>query len=595
MDARVSADAATGEDTDDAGSSDGAAARAGCGEGILDANGDVIAAEYRRQAALWDRATIDCRLGPKLADLQTGSPAPRPMAYEPEHRPASNGYLCGSYELGTEGTDCGGSCDYGSTSGQVLYAPDSAAAIGVERVQTYAYEKGVICESPQTGAWLGGPRPDPAIDKWSAALGRRLLTPSGFAQTEMRQTNGGILIFPDGLVGATGNQTAGGSQPLFELPPNKVPTAVALTSYNEFALVTVWDTEALAGQVAVFALRADSPPAFSIPYFALPNEAGFQAIHFMGFVDLPEIAAPTAIAVSGNNGSTPGGHAIGNEFRELATDPALRQAFARNDGERWVADSGQAVVLSRWEDKVTFIDMRPLFQFVRAAYFTSSERFREASAQDAWPYTFDNTPEATPVVVTTLRTPRPTVARVGNQIGAFPEGLQNNLVTFVANVDGEIRAFDVTAFSEEQRPVPAGRIRELAKVQAGRNITSMTAGGSGSYNRGVVIASRGDAAVEWIELQSDGLIVARRLVDVRFSDPVVADLSDRGPVVTIGDFSARKLLSFRHGPTEDNAGKPPANYGCGEGGADTRCDRFEFGGELDVPGAVFYLATSNVN
>lgn len=52
----------------------------------------------------------------------------------------------------------------------------------------------------------------------------------------MHETNAGIMIFPDGLVGATGNQTAGDSKPYLELPANKVPTSVALTLYNEFAL-----------------------------------------------------------------------------------------------------------------------------------------------------------------------------------------------------------------------------------------------------------------------------------------------------------------------------------------------------------------------
>jgi hypothetical protein len=89
--------------------------------------------------------------------------------------------------------------------------------------------------------------------------------------------------------------------------------------------------------------------------------------------------------------------------------------------------------------------------------------------------------------------------------------------------------------------------------------------------------------------------VTRRLIDTRITDPVVADLSDRGPVVTVGDFNAKKLLSCRYGVTENNGGKPPANYGCGDSGADSACDKFEFAGEFPVPGSVFYLGTTNVN
>jgi hypothetical protein len=78
-----------------------------------------------------------------------------------------------------------------------------------------------------------------------------------------------------------------------------------VSTYNEFAFVTVWDTEAVKGEIAVFALRADKPEAFSIPYFALPNEAGFQAIHLMGYIDLPDMKTPTAIAMSGTMETLP--------------------------------------------------------------------------------------------------------------------------------------------------------------------------------------------------------------------------------------------------------------------------------------------------
>src|SRR4051812_8398196 len=43
-----------------------------CGGKIIDAmSGALNLDEYNRQARLWDRATIDCRLGPKFADLHT--------------------------------------------------------------------------------------------------------------------------------------------------------------------------------------------------------------------------------------------------------------------------------------------------------------------------------------------------------------------------------------------------------------------------------------------------------------------------------------------------------------------------------------------
>lgn len=574
---------------------------AACGAALFDSeSGALNAAEYGRQARLWDRSTIDCRLGPRFVADETSAALELPTAFEPAHQTSMGGYLCPTYEL--RGT-CAAGCDYGSTAGQVLYAPAISTEPGVERIQNYAYEKGVICESLQTGGWLGGPRPDPGLTLWSEKRGRPALLPNGFSQTEFWQTNAGILIFPDGLLGATGNQTAGDSKPYLELPTHKVPTAVALSSYNEFAFVTLWDTERLRGEVAVLALRADMPQAFSIPYFALPNEAGFKAIHLMGYVELPDMQTPTAIAVSGDNANTPGGHVPGFEYgnatdpdKNILTSEAARLALAREDYERRVAMAGQLVVASRWEDKVTFVDLRPLAQFVRGVYFGSdADKRRAAGAKDVWPFTFERSPEARPVVVTTLSVPHPTVVRVGNQASDNEQGLRKPLKAWVGNLKGEVRVYDLSAFLHDApRPIPPASVRELAKVQVGRNLTSMVRQGS----HAVLVVSRQDRHIDWVGISEDApesLRVLRTLRDSRIADPVWADPSDRGPVLTVADFGAEKLLNYRFGATENNAGKPPAAYGCGPGGADSDCSDFEFGGELGLPGAPFFVGTSNVN
>jgi hypothetical protein len=584
-----------------AGSAVGGATFAPCGGAIVDAvSGAVKADEYQRQARLWDRATIDCRLGPKFSDLNSGAGPARPTAYEPMHQTASGGFLCPSYELSGA---CSGSCDYGSTAGQVLYAPDVAGNSGVDRIQNYAYEKGVICESIQSGGWLGGPHPDPGLTTWSTALGRPVLLPNGFSQTEFWETNAGIMIFPDGLVGATGNQTSGDSKPYFQLPPNKVPTAVAVTTQNEFAFVTIWDTDAIKGQIAVFALRADKPEAFSIPYFGLANEGGFNAIHLLGYVDLPDMQTPTAIAASGDNGNTPGGHVPGFEYgsqtdptKNFVTSVDARSALEREDYERRVPMAGQIVVASRWENELTFVDWRPLAQFVRSVYFGSDDAKRQAAtAAGDWPYTFDNSPEAKPVVVTTLSTPEPTVVRIGNQSDVNEQGLKKPLKAWVGNVAGEVRIFDVSSFVQDApRPIAASSISELAKIQAGRNLTSMTRQGSAS----VLVVSRGDRLVEWVGIADADkmtLAVLRTLSDSRLEDPVLVDASDRGPVVTIADFGGKMLLNFRVRPTEANGGKPPSNYGCGAGGVQADCKDFEFGGSFALPGTPFFVGTTNVN
>jgi len=563
-----------------------------CGGGIFDGAGQLVPEEYVRQARLWTREVIDCRLGPDFETLHPGEDDDRPTAWEPPHASNPGGYLCKTFEL--SGT-CDGNCDYGSTAGQVLYAADDPADPGVDRVQTYGYESGHICESPVSGDWLQGPHPDPGIPTWSAALARPVALPNGFAQSEMHQTNAGIMIFPDGLIGATGNQTAGDSKPYLQLPPNKVPTSVAVTLYNEFALVTVWDTDTLQGQLAVLALRADQPEAFTVPYFALPNEGGFENIQLLGYIDLPEMQTPTAISANGNNGGTPGGHVIGFEFGTMMDDPAVRQAFARDDYERWVPTQGHAVVISRWEHRAMFIDLSPLFQFVRRVYFGTEEDWQLAKAQDVWPFSFETNPEMMPLVVATVDVNAPTAVRVGNMPEGFAEGLEVPFKAWIADLSGSIHLWDISAFASDVRPVPPASIVELTSVAVGETITSMSLVGGGRYNDHAVVASRGDRSIAWVSVIDDTVEVTRRLRDTRLADPVRVDANDRGPVVTVADFHGRQLVTFRTGRTEANGGKPPADYGCGENGSDGECAAFECGGVLPLPGTPYFVGTTNVN
>jgi hypothetical protein len=320
----------------------------------------------------------------------------------------------------------------------------------------------------------------------------------------------------------------------------------------------------------------------------------------MGYVDLPDMKTPTAIAVSFDNGATPGGHVIGFEFghqedptKNIMTSVEARNGFARDDYERWVGMAGQVIIASRWENKVTFLDLRPLAQFVRDVYFGPDDAKRQAAAAtDEWPFTFETNPEATPVVVGTLEVDHPKVVRIGNQPGEST-GEQPTLKAWVGGLDGTVTVYDISSFVHEApRPVDFGSVAVEATVAAGRNLTSMSLRGHTS----VLLASRGDRSVQWIGAAEDGtLSVVRTLTDTRFDDPVVADGNDRGPVVTVGDFLGKKVLNYRVGLTEDNGGKPPANYGCGPGGADQTCAEPEFGGELAVPGSVFYMGTTNVN
>jgi hypothetical protein len=570
-----------------------------CGGKIVDPKtGAIDAEEYTRQATLWDRATIDCRLGPKF-DVYHPNDADgaRPTATEVPKQPFPGGYLCKEYQYGTPQ----GGGDYGSTSGQVAYAPDDAADPGLDRVQTAGWEKGVECYQPVQGGYLGGPHPDPGIAAWAkdhADLG----LPVAMGKTEMVETGDGMVVFKDGVVAMTGTQTSGSTHPAFQLPTGKVPTSVALTTYNEFALVTVWDTAEQKGQIAVFALRAPKPGAFSINLFAAPNEGGFDAIHLLGFVDLPDMKTPTAIAAAGNNGSSAGAwvsqgaHAyqgLGSIFADLdyanllandanwlwKTDPAVDKGI--------FASAGGAIVASRWENEVTFLDLTPLFQFVRKVYVdpiknqTDEALFKEATTGDTWPYTFDNHPEMMPKVVTTVAVQKPTVVRIGNRASANQKGYRAKLKAWVGALDGTLSIYDVSRFSgkAENADVAIGKLADLA---ADPNPTSMSLIGQYDYGNDVVITSRGNRSVQWISVGESALSVTRTIRDSRLGDPVDADPNDRRGIITIGDFTGKKILSFE-----------PKSVACPDGSMS--CEEIRFTGELGFPGTVYWVDTANVN
>ena len=354
-----------------------------------------------------------------------------------------------------------------------------------------------------------------------------------------------------------------------------------------------------------------SPRLSAFPTLHCRTKAGIRPYPYLD-IDLPDLKTPTAIAVSGDNGRTPGGHTIGTEFGgqpdpknpadltwqqyNLMYSATVRTAFSREDYQRWVPLAGQLVVASRWENKITFIDLKPFWTFIRDIYFGADDQKRmAAAATDVWPYTFTTNPEMMPVVVGTFPVQAPTVVRIENQPNTNGKGLQKSLKAWVGNVAGEVHLFDISSFVQDQpRPISPSAIKDVASLEIGRNLTSMTLRGGADH---VIVTSRGDRSVQWVDVvDTDGTLqLTRTLRDARFDDPVIADASDRGPVVTIGDFSAAKIFSYRYGMTENNGTKPPANYGCGDGGSDTTCQNFEFGGSLSIPGAVFFLGTTNVN
>ncbi len=565
---------------------------AACGGKIYDAQGAFDPAEYKRQAGLWTRAAIDCRLGPKFDHYHPGDDDKgRKTAPLVPLTPHDGGFLCPAFDQDTPGP-----AGYGSTSGQVGYAPDDPKDPGLDRLQTVGWEGAGQCWQPLQGDQLGGDHPDAALAGWLTA-GLAVGVPIAKARTEHGETGDGVVIFSNGLVGTTGTQTSGSSHPTVELPKSKVPTAVSVTNYNEFALVTVWDTDASKAQIAVFALRANQPTSFSIHLFGAPNEGGFDAMQLLGYVDLPDdFRTPTAISATGNNTQRNGHpwiddpsdpHAyqgIGTMFTDLSYAAMSANSALwvwesdPKTGEGLFGDAGGAIVASAWEDKVAFVDLAPLFAFVRSVYVEPLQNqdnqalYDKATGTGAWPFDFTTNPEMKPKVSTTARVTHPTVVRLGLTPNGGTTGVQADLLAWVGALDGTIALFDASTLTGKGAPTP---FKQVAKVKADPNPTSLHLTNN---NDAAFVSSRGNRSVQWLSVSATGVTVDRTFRDSRVDDPVATDNNQRvGNLITIGDFTSGKVFNYEAICADDGT----CTYG--------------FDGELKFPGAVYFVDTANVN
>lgn len=550
-----------------------------CGGKIVKADGSIDGAEYKRQASLWDRATIDCRLGPGFAAYHPDdADAARPTAADMPVFP-HNGTLCPT----GFNHDTAGPATYGSTSGQVAYAPDDPSDPGLDRVQTAGWEGSGQCWGPLVNGQLHSAHPDQSVKEW---LGKSIAVgvPIAKARTDHAETGDGIAIFSDGLVGTVGTQTSrnnDGPHPTLQLPPNKVPMAVAVSNYNEFAVIAVWDTDALKGQLAVLVLRGPEPRQHSVNAYAAPNEGGFDQLQLLGYVDLPDMATPTAVAFAGNNQGHNGpwvqcggcDHAyqgVGGIFEQLGYDDMIANTANwvwtsdPTTGPGFFASAGGAIVASQWENKITFVDFTPLFQFVRKVYVdpianhTDKDLYTRAITSTPWPFDFETNPEMIPTVVTTVAVDTPRVVRYGIDAPANAHGLRANLLAWVGNLAGRLAAYDLATHAE------------VGAVMVDPNPTQLHLTND---NDALMLVSRGNRSVQWVTTSDTSIDVSETFRDSRVSDPVTLDRNQRMPVITIGDFASGSVFGFERG----------------DAGA------YLFEGAMTYPGAVYLVDTANVN
>lgn len=526
----------------------------------------------------------------------------------------------GDWQVGNVNCDPG---DYFSNSGNVLFVADNPAArVGVSDFKLLIQSYNTLSQRPEATsldddqAVRAGTRAPVAASRCYGRPGWCLVS---------------IVAYQDGkLVTGNGGNT-GRNYATTQLAANKIPTGIAVTNSNEFALVTVWDTAALKGQIAVVALAGmcngctPSQPGtgnywgeWSAAYPGLPNLGNTAFMKVLGYVDLPEsMRAPTEITAT--TGWDPWANVMrdagGNQTSANAlplSNETNRQSFISPQGTNGVFDNtrtyakgGIAVVVSKSEKRAAFVDLKPLFDYYKSMYFGARADFDKTAsvgtADNQWPYAFSQLPDGVkPRVVQTL------------DLGTKPTAVKatlwgNNLRAWIATQEGNVSLYNIDGYGNGTGTSSFARV---GYIPVGANPVSI------SYSRGdgqksndtALVLSRGDKAVRWIDFSSDrngGTVRPAVLTDSRLVDPVgIEDNEYHGteaPVVSVADYGGKMLRNYRYGPVifwsnqgSGMACQPPA--GCGLGPANLPASQypFEYGGDQAIQGKAFLVTGGNI-
>ncbi len=556
-------------------------------------SGKIDRGAYAAACLSADLAAIHHRLGPDFAFFHKSVKREDPEIHQ---RHADGEYVW--KERGKKAVDWTG------MAGQVFYVPRKPAHPGLDRMRfCWSFHENhgpakfwhVYQLKPTMEEWYCK-SPDPGVTQaaWIETAGGRkgLMRPVATARSRVSWSNCGIMVFRSGVIGASGYGNNDDRYPCTRLPSGLVPTAVAVTPNNEFALVTVWDVARAKGRLAVVALEARALAHHSWHYAGLPNVGTYTRLKVLGFVDLP-VAAPTAVAATGNVCHW---RWMTDVAKERLDGQAVRDRWAQGDDEkRRACSAGYAVVLSRGENRAVFIDLKPLFRYFGAMYFTTQERFErtkeEGPAPGQWPFTFEKAPEARPKVAQVLPVPRPTAVATGFSGGRTRDYADR---CFIATMDGRLIVCDTGSLNAAPgaRETALKPVVPVGAVPIGRNPTCIYNGRHGGYDRDdLVICCRGDREVVWVRPDGKGGTVTRRLRDRRLQDPVWIEVSDtRGAaVITVADFRGAKLVNYLYKPIDSWGAKLFGGLGPDGNAA------FECTGILEIPGHPFLLSSAEVN
>lgn len=438
------------------------------------------------------------------------------------------------------------------------------------------------------------------------------LVPVAIARGRANASQVGFAAFRDGTIAPTLVGNSGAEffdTTALRLPAGMVPTAMAVTPYNEFLVVSVWDTNTVTGKLAFIALRPrqmavgnPSQTPNTRWYWGTPGAWTNRGMKLLGFVDLP-FATPTSLDVSNNLYlQNPRGFgdnddpAFGDLSRQSVRDlwRGVNPVYPAGDVQ-WhqLASGGYAVVASRAEGKVSFIDMTPLYQYYRDIYLTTQANFNrtvDASTTDPnkWPFSFTVAPSQRPTVVSTINLTQPTSVSAGVMArgyintrseeyfeytqrspreawsGVEPERYLGRSRAYVATMDGTVRGFNVQGLVFPASPVgKTVSATPLFSFTAGRNPAFAFVNATSTASDDLWLVSRGDRRVTFAWPTGD---VQYSFTDSRMVDPVAGAVSFNqagyggagagravnAPFISITDFNGRAILTYAVHPRVRN-------------------------------------------
>ena len=594
---------------------------------IVDASGKVDPSAYTAMAAKMSSAEgIAYRYG----SASTAAPAST-TRHERANNLRTYASDGGDWQVGGPESSYVG--DYFANFGNAVYVPDAPAErVGVADIQTLAQTFNTFSQRPQPAPlWAGKNPPTNAFygvdDFHGAALNARNPVAAARCYGRPGWCLEPVVAYQNGLLATAIGSNTSQNRATAQLPANKVPTAVAQTNSGEFALITVWDTAALKGQIAVVALAGLTNGAtvsnpdigdqgwgeWSAVHPGLANLGNIGFMKVLGYVDLPEgMRAPTEITATTGWNPWEGRpkDSAGNlttQYKMPLANETNRQTFISGSNTGAYAKGGVAIVVSKSEKRAAFVDLKPLLDYYRRMYFGTRADFDKTvsvgTADNQWPYAFSQMADSDkPRVIQTM------------DLGARPTAVKatlwgSNLRGWIATQEGNMRMFDLGGWGNGSG---GGEIKQVGSVAVGANPTSIsyyrgsTNDMDNDINNSAMVLSRGDRAVRWVDFSADhnsGSVRPAVLTDSRLVDPIMIEDNENhgteGWVLSLADYGGKSIRNYRFGSVifHTNPGgacQSPTGCGLGPNNQPPAQYPFEYGGAVSLPGKPFFITSANV-